>query len=72
MVALRTEFLSGHQHSVLRSAAPHLSCTGRMQHLRVQAVVQEPPKKDVRKPRAENVGLDHKGAFFVDHTCIGT
>ncbi|EIE27165.1 Metallo-hydrolase/oxidoreductase [Coccomyxa subellipsoidea C-169] len=38
--------------------------------MKVQAVVQEPPKKDVRKPRSENVGLDQTGAFFVDHTCI--
>ena len=39
--------------------------------MKVQAVVQDPPKKDVRKPRSENVGLDQTGAFFVDHTCIG-
>lgn len=42
----------------------------RLRHT-TKAVVQEPPKKDVRKPRPENVGLDKKGAFFVDHTCIG-
>jgi hypothetical protein len=43
----------------------------RHRHFRVQAAVEAPPKKDLRKPRAENEGLNGQGAFYVDHTCIG-
>lgn len=28
-------------------------------------------KQAKRQPRDENVGLDSKKAFYVDHTCIG-
>ncbi len=61
----------GMKQSVFRNVLPPSSNRCRGQRMKVQAVVQEPPKKDVRKPRSENVGLDQTGAFFVDHTCIG-
>ena len=42
----------------------------RKNYQQVSAVIQEPPvsKKDLRKPRDENV--DAADGFFVDHTCI--
>ena len=42
----------------------------RKSHQQVSAAIQEPPvsKKDLRKPRDENV--DAANGFFVDHTCI--
>ncbi|CAK0771378.1 hypothetical protein CVIRNUC_003855 [Coccomyxa viridis] len=42
----------------------------RKNHQQVLATIQEPPvsKKDLRKPRDENV--DAANGFFVDHTCI--
>lgn len=38
----------------------------------ISATVQEAPasKKELRKPRTENV--DAENGFYVDHTCIGT
>ncbi|BDA50908.1 hypothetical protein COCOBI_17-1270 [Coccomyxa sp. Obi] len=55
--------------NVFQAAGHQVGPKLRLRHT-TKAVVQEPPKKDVRKPRSENVGLDKKGAFFVDHTCI--
>ena len=44
--------------------------SSRASHQQVSAVIQEPPvsKKDLRKPRDENV--DAANGFYVDHTCI--
>ena len=44
--------------------------SSRKSHQQVSATIQEPPvsKKDLRKPRDENV--DAANGFFVDHTCI--
>ena len=56
----------------IKIALPQSNQRCRYQRTKVQAVVQEASKKDVRKPRTENDGLTQKGAFFVDHTCIGT
>ena len=44
--------------------------SSRKLHQQVSATIQEPPvsKKELRKPRDENV--DAANGFFVDHTCI--
>jgi len=65
-------FLSGQPMAVENAATLKARVSSRVLRQRLSAAIAEPPvsKKDLRKPRSENVGAD-KG-FFVDHTCIGT
>lgn len=71
MALLSTNFASRERLSAFggRSSCGH---DRRLRSLQVRAVVEAPSKKDLRQPRTENVGLDKHGAFYVDHTCIGT
>ena len=65
-------FLSGQPMAGENAATLKARVSSRVLRQRLSAAIAEPPvsKKDLRKPRSENVGAD-KG-FFVDHTCIGT
>ena len=40
-------------------------------HVCAASTVSKNDKQAKRQPREENVGLDSKGALYVDHTCIG-
>ena len=40
-------------------------------HVSAASTVSKSDKQAKRQPREENVGLDSKKAFYVDHTCIG-
>ena len=40
-------------------------------HVCAASTVSKNDKQAKRQPREENVGLDSKEAFYVDHTCIG-
>jgi hypothetical protein len=68
---LTSTFLSGQGLIAGSTTAVKSKSSPRLCRQRISAAIQEPPvsKKDLRKPRTENVGAD-KG-FYVDHTCIG-
>ena len=69
---MTSTFLSGRSVPVGSTLSTKATSSARSLRQRLSAAVQEPPvsKKELRKPRSENVGAE-KG-FFVDHTCIGT
>ena len=68
---LASTFLSGQALVAGSTTAVKSKSAPRVCRQRISAAIQEPPvsKKDLRKPRTENIGAD-KG-FYVDHTCIG-
>jgi len=55
------------------SAANSVRTTTRRLRVPVSAAatVNKTDKQAKRQPREENVGLESKKAFYVDHTCIG-
>ncbi|CAL5228056.1 g11121 [Coccomyxa viridis] len=67
---MASTFLSGRSVVVGSTIAVKALPSNRKLRQRVSAAVQEPPvsKKELRKPRNENV--DAEKGFFVDHTCI--
>ena len=70
-VSLTSTFLSGQARLAGDATAVWNTSAPRASRRYISAAIQEPPvsKKELRKPREENVGAD-KG-FYVDHTCIG-
>ena len=69
---MTSSFLTGRTVAFGSTVSAKAAPNTRLLRQRISATVQEPPvsKKELRKPRSENVGAE-KG-FFVDHTCIGT
>ena len=68
---LTSTFLSNQSLFSGSTAVRKSVSASRASRQRTSAVIQEPPvsKKELRKPRTENVGADQ--GFYVDHTCIG-
>ena len=62
-----------HKLASLTSAASTLRHKPRFTNVSVFAAstLSKTEKQAKRQPREENVGLESKKAFYVDHTCIG-
>ena len=70
---MAASLLKAHNFAPVTSATPTLRQKPRSSGVSVFATSTLPKaeKQAKRQPREENVGLDSKKAFYVDHTCIG-
>ncbi|CAL5223898.1 g6494 [Coccomyxa viridis] len=70
--AMASALLKAHNLATFNSAAPVLRQKPRSSSVSVFAAstLSKTEKQAKRQPRDENVGLDSKKAFYVDHTCI--
>ncbi len=65
--------MNAHSLAALNSAAPTLRQKPRTPTVSVFAAstLSKTERQAKRQPREENVGLESKKAFYVDHTCTG-
>ena len=70
---MATALSKAHTLTTLTSAAPARRVMPRPCSVSVFAAstTSKTGKQAKRQPREENVGLESKKAFYVDHTCIG-
>lgn len=70
---MATSLLQAHNLTALFSPVSRTRTGPRSLSVSVFAAstISKTEKQAKRQPREENVGLDSKKAFYVDHTCIG-